>query len=110
MADGSSATAGQVYALRFPPMPGRFRSLVAALSSRYGLEYASFEQANLALALALALTLTLTLTLTPTLVRAGRRSLRRRLQAPCERGAARAPPLRLRARRVVLLARPNPKP
>ena len=46
MADGSSATAGQVYALRFPPMPGRFRSLVAALSSRYGLEYASFEQAN----------------------------------------------------------------
>ena len=44
MADSSSATAGQVYALRFPPMPGRFRSLVAALSSRYGLEYASFEQ------------------------------------------------------------------
>ena len=66
MADGSSATAGQVYALmntpnrnptptptptpeqvyalRFPPMPGRFCSLVAALSSRYSLEYASFEQ------------------------------------------------------------------
>ena len=44
VADGSSATVGQVYALRFPPMQGRFRSLVAALSSRYGLEYASFEQ------------------------------------------------------------------
>ena len=45
--DGSSATVGHVYALRFPPMPGRYRSLVAAVASRYGLEYTSFDQDGL---------------------------------------------------------------
>jgi hypothetical protein len=45
--DGSSATVGHVYALRFPPMPGRYRSLVAAVASRYGLEYTSFDQDSL---------------------------------------------------------------
>ena len=33
VADASSCTVGQVYAVRFPPMRGRHRSLVAAVAS-----------------------------------------------------------------------------
>ena len=47
VADAASSTGGQVYALRFPPMAGRYRSLVAAVTARYSLEYASFDQDGL---------------------------------------------------------------
>ena len=46
VADASSCTVGQVYAVRFPPMRGRHRSLVAAVAARYSLEHTSFDQAD----------------------------------------------------------------